>query len=224
MKLSNKILIGFLGFIFLYLTAAFAELRLNGVPNVIDDTNSIAETVELTAISHLIIKDVNKNVQVIGSDRPRLEVRSFTGDWLAKLKYSVSSDTLTLSDFDEESAKFKITVFVSQAQLKGITVNTANATVNGLQQDQLYVSYKSGSIWLRDCELTKLEIDLTQSYFDVSGTTLDTLSAQLDKSRVNILSPVGLVHGSMKNSSSLSVIDIEEIQLKKDKSSRFTSY
>jgi hypothetical protein len=69
-----------------------------------------------------------------------------------------------------------------------------------------------------------LEIDLTQSYFDVSGTTLDTLSAQLDKSRVNILSPVGLVHGSMKNSSSLSVIDIEEIQLKKDKSSRFTSY
>ncbi len=224
MKLSNKILIGFLGFIFLYLTAAFAELRLNGVPSVIDDTNSIAETVELTAISHLIIKDVEKNVQVIESDRPRLEVRSFTGNWLAKLKYSVSGDTLTLSDFHEENAKVKIAVFVPQSQLKGITINTANATVNGLQQNRLYLSQKSASLWVTDSQLTKMEVDLDQSYLDVSGTTLDTLSAQIERSRVNILSPVGILQGSMKNSASLSLSDIGEIHLKKDKSSRLLSY
>lgn len=224
MKLSNKILIGFFGFIFIYLTAAFAELRLNGVPNVIDDTNSIAETVELTAISYLIIKNVDKNVLVLGSDRPRLEVRSFTGDWLAKLKHSVSGDTLTLSDFHEENAKVKITVFVPQAQLKGITVNTANATVNGLQQDRLHLSQKSASLWVTDSQLTKMEVDLDQSFLDVSGTTLDTLSVQVERSRLNILSPVGILQGSMKNNAYLTLSDIEEIQLKKDKSSRLLSY
>lgn len=224
MKLSNKILIGFFGFIFIYLTAAFAELRLNGVPNVIDDTNSIAETVELTAISYLIIKNVDKNVLVLGSDRPRLEVRSFTGDWLAKLKHSVSGDTLTLSDFHEENAKVKIAVFVPQAQLKGITVNTASATVNGLQQDRLHLSQKSASLWVTDSQLTKMEVDLDQSFLDVSGTTLDTLSVQVERSRLNILSPVGFLQGSMKNNAYLTLSDIEEIQLKKDKSSRLLSY
>jgi len=224
MKLSNKILIGFFGFIFIYLTAAFAELRLNGVPNVIDDTNSIAETVELTAISYLIIKNVDKNVLVLGSDRPRLEVRSFTGDWLAKLKHSVSGDTLTLSDFHEENAKVKIAVFVPQAQLKGITVNTASATVNGLQQDRLHLSQKSASLWVTDSQLTKMEVDLDQSFLDVSGTTLDTLSVQVERSRLNILSPVGILQGSMKNNAYLTLSDIEEIQLKKDKSSRLLSY
>ncbi|MBX2970406.1 MAG: DUF4097 family beta strand repeat protein [Cyclobacteriaceae bacterium] len=224
MKLSNKILIGFFGFIFIYLTAAFAELRLNGIPNFINDTNSMAETVDLEAVSYLIIKDVDKNVQVIGSDRPRLEVRSFSGDWLAKLTYSVSGDTLTLSNLHAANTNIRVSVFVPKAQLKEVAVNTASATVKGLQQNRLHLSQKSGSIWLRDCQLTKMEIELEQSYLEVSGTVLDTLSAQLDKSQVNILSPVGILQGSLKNSASMRLNDLEEIQIKKDKSSRLLLY
>lgn len=224
MKLSNKILIGFLGFIFLYLTAAFAELRLNGIPNVINDTNSIAETVDLAAISYLNIKDVDKTVHVIVSDLPRLEVRSFSGDWLTKLKFSVSGDTLTLSDFHAEDTKVKISVFVPKTHLNGITIQTGTAIVNGLKQDLLHLSQKSGSIWITDSQLIKMDVNLDQSYLEVSGTTLDTLSAQIERSRVNILSPVGILQGSMKNSASLNLSDVEEIQVKKDKSSRLLMY
>lgn len=224
MKLSNKILIGFLGFIFLYLTAAFAELRLNGTPNVIDDTNSLAETVDLPGISYLVVKDFDKNIQVIGSDRTRLEVRSFSGDWLKELMYSVSGDTLTLSGFHSEDAKIKISVFVSGASLKGITLNSATATVEGLQQGRLHLSQKSGSIWMTDSQLAIMEVDLLQSRLDISGTVLDTLSAQLETSQVNISSPVGRLQGSMKNSASLHLNDIGEIQVKKDKSSRLSLF
>src|SRR5688572_19543448 len=113
MKLSNKILIGFFGFIFIYLTAAFTEVRLKGTPNVIDDTNSIAETVDIPGIAYLILNDIDKNVNVIASDRAQLEVRSFSGDLLTKLKYKISDDTLTLSGLQSKGIKtIKISVFV----------------------------------------------------------------------------------------------------------------
>ena len=86
MKLSNKILVGFFGFLFLYLTAAFTEIRLNGTPNVINDSNSKIETVDLSGIRYIVVGDVDKNINITGSDRSQLEVRSFSGDLLKHLK------------------------------------------------------------------------------------------------------------------------------------------
>lgn len=228
MKLSNKILLGFLGFIFIYLTAAFTELRVNGTPNVIDDKNSKAETVDLSGITHIILKDFDRrNVHVIGSDTSRLEVRSFSGDWLKKLTYTVSGDTLTLSGFQSEDAKIKISVFVSKTSLKGVSVNKAVAIVEGLQQDFLRLSQKSGSIWMTGNQIAAIAVDLDQSFLDISGTIVDTLSVQIDRSQINISdsSPVGLLQGSMHTNSTLHLNNnIGEIQLKKDKSSRVSLY
>ena len=226
MKLSNKILLGFFGLVFLYLTAAFAEIRLSGIPNIVNDKNSIAETVDISGVAYLIIKDLDNNVKVIGSDRTRLEVRSLSGDLLKKLKYEMSGDTLTLSGLQsEELGPIRISLFVPETSLKGIAVNSAAATIEGMEQELLYISLKSGRISVSGNKISNIQMDLSnRSFLEINTTDLDTLSATIEGSEVLINSPVGLVQGSMKNNSSLRLGDIQEIQLKKDESSRLNSY
>jgi hypothetical protein len=226
MKLSNKILLGFFGFIFLYLTAVFAEIRWSGTSNTIDDSNSIAETVDLSGISYLIVTNLEKEVSVIGSDRPRLELRSSSGNWLAKLKYKVSGDTLMLSGLQsEETRTLRISVFVPKTSFKGITVNENMVIVEALQQDFLQLSQNAGRVWMSGSIIGRIQMDLSnKAYLDISGTKLDTLSAEIEGSEVRMSSPVGLVQGSLKNKAFLQVSHIQEIQLKKDESSRLNIY
>jgi hypothetical protein len=222
MKLSNKILIGFFGSIFLYLTAVFAEFRLTGMPNIINDKNSIAEAVDVSGIAYVILNDVKKDVKVIGSDRSRLEVRSLTGDVLKKLKYAVSGDTLTLSGFQSENPNtIIISVFVTQTGFRGITVKSSVAIIEKLEQAFLHLSQNSGRIHMSDNKIGKIQMDLSnRSFLDISSTKLDTLSANIEGSDVHIYSPIGIVQGSMKKASFLNLDDIQEIRLKIDESSR----
>ena len=226
MKLSNKVLIGFFGFIFLYLTATFAEIRLSGTPNIINDKNSIAETVDLSGIAYIILNHLNKDIKIIASDHPRLEVRSLTGNVLKKLTYAVSGDTLTLSNFQsEETRTITISVFVSQTSFNGITVNSSVANIEKLEQTFFHISQRSGRIWMSDNKISKLQMDLSnRAFLEISNTNVDTLSAKIEGSEVHISSPVGLVLGSMKDKSSLRLGEIQEIQLKKDKSSNLNMY
>lgn len=226
MKLSNKILLGFFGFAFIYLTAVFAEVRLRGIPNIINDNNSIAETVEMSGVSYLVLQDVDKQVNVVGSDRARLEVRSISGDLLQKLNYEVSGDTLTLSKLkSEELRTFKITFFVPKAHLKAISVNTAEAIVKGLDQELLIVSQNAGRIRMSENKIGTIQLDVSdKSYLDMSAKGLDTLQARIDNSNVHIAAPIRVLRGSMKNKSFLRAGDIDEIQFVKDDSSRLSLY
>jgi hypothetical protein len=221
MKLSDKILFGFLGFIFLYLTASFAELRINGTPNVIDDKNSVAETVAIPGVQYLVVTGVGNSINVTGADRSVLEVRSFTGDFLGKVKYKVSGDTLTISGIlSEATERVKISVILPKTSLKGIAVDGSVLRIEGLQSAHLSISQNSGSIRMTGSTIGKTELNLNKGYFEISETRLDTVSATLERSQVNIFSLVGLLKGSMKNESAVRVNDVQEIQLKKDESSR----
>lgn len=226
MKLSNKILFSFFGFAFIYLTAVFAEVRLRGIPNIINDHNSIAETVDMSGVSYLILQNLDKQVNVVGSDRAQLEVRSISGDLLQKLNYSVSGDTLTLSKLKSEEVRtFKITLFVPNAHLKGIRVNAAEAIVKGLEQKLFIVSQRAGRTWMSDNEIATIQLDVSdRSYVDISAEGLDTLVAKIDNSNVHVAAPIRLLRGSMKNKSFLRASDIDEIQFSKDDSSRLNLY
>ena len=113
MKLSNKILIGFFGFLFLYLTAVFAEIRLSGTPYIVDDSNSVGETVETGTVNFVVLRNLDESINIVTSDKPQLEVRSLSGDALEAVKYKISGDTLTLYDLQSDDIKpVRITVFV----------------------------------------------------------------------------------------------------------------
>ena len=221
MKLSNKILIGFLGVIFLYLTAAFAEVRLRGTPNIINDKNSTAETVDISGVRYLVVNGVDKQIHVTGSDRATLEVRSFNGDFLAKVKYKVSGDTLTISGIlSEATERVKISVLVPKTTLSGISNDGSVLIISELESELLNISQNAGTIWMSYCKIGKIELNAEAANIDISGTKLDTLSANIAASSVSIYSPVGLLQGTIKSNSFLRVTDAEEIQLKKDESSR----
>lgn len=225
MKLSNKILLGFLGFIFLYLSAAFTEIRLTGSPNIINDENSIAERIDLSPITYLVLNGVDKDVNVIGSDQSSLEVRSINGDVLKKVKYAVSGDTLTLSGIDaDDSRNFRITVYVPVTSFKTIHANNSRATIRGLNTPLLNIYQNKGNISLSDCSITKLELDLNAAHLIISEATVETMFVEIEASTVNIHSPLVLLQGSLKNQSLLLIEDAQEIQLKKDEKSRLNLY
>jgi hypothetical protein len=225
MKLSNKILLGFFGFIFIYLTAAFVEVRMTGTLNVIDDKNSVAETADIHGIAYLIINDLDISVNVIGSDRAQLEVRSLSGDVLKKLKYQLSGDTLRLWGVGSEiDGPVRISVFVP-GSLKEITVNTSHVIVRNLQQQQLRIAQNSGRLTMSDSRISKMEMDLSnQSYLGVFTTNVDTLSASIVRSQVKFDSSVGLLRGSMKENSILQLNGLREILLTKDETSVVNLY
>lgn len=228
MKLSNKILVGFLGSIFVYLTAAFAEVRFRGTPNFLNSKNSVAETVDLTSvISHLVIQDMDsRHIKVAGSNRAQLEVRSFKGEVLKQLRYTISGDTLTLHNFEEgDGKKVQITVFVPESTLKTITVNSATAILEGLQQQRLHVAVNGGRVWMSGNLIQTLQTDLSnKSFMEIEGSNLDTLSANIESSQLQVPSNVALVRGSIKDNSLVRFTDIQEIQLKKDASSNLQVY
>jgi hypothetical protein len=221
MKFSNKILLGFLGLIFLYLTAAFAELRMTGIPNIYDDKNSTAERVDFSAVRYLVVSNVDKQIHVTGSDRSAIEVRSLSGDFLSKVKYKVTGDTLTISGIESEATeRVKISVIIPKTGLRGIAVNGSVLIVNGLEPESLSISQRAGSVWMSDCRVGKIELDIDHGYTDISRTTLDTLAATIERSQVNVFCSVSLVQGSIRNGAFLRVNNADEIQLKKDDSSR----
>ena len=226
MKISNKILIGFFGLVFIYLTAVFAEVRLRGTSSAIDDSNSIAETADISGVAYLVLEDLSKTINVIASDQPRLEVRSFSGDLLQTLKFTMAGDTLTLSQGPSDDDKpVKVSVFVPKAGLKGMTVRGAVAVVEGLQQEAFQISQHDGRIWMSDNSIGNIRLEASgRSYLEMSESVLDTLSATIEESEVLIFSPVQLLKGSMRNASILRLMNVDEIQFKKDESSRLNLY
>ena len=226
MKLSNKILIGFFALVFIYLTAVFAEIRLRGTSVAMDDSNSIAETVDISGVAYLVLHDLDNTINVVGSDQPRVEVRSSSGDLLRTLKYTISGDTLKLSQGPpDDSKRVKISVFVPKSSLKGMTVDAATAVVEGLQLKHLDVSQHRGRVWIYGSSLGNIRLELSGlSYLQIYDTGMDTLSATIEQSEVYIASPVRLLKGSLKNAAFLRVMGVDEIQFKKDESSRLHLY
>ena len=223
MKLSNKILIGFFGFVFIYMIAAFTEIRFKGDPNRIDEFNGVMETAGIAGVNYLVLPDLDHRIMIMGSDDPRIEVKSLKGDLLKYLKYNIQNDTLTIKSFDlEERQNLMIYIHVPKNDFVGLTSNNAGISIGELELTDLTIRQTDG--WIRIGENNKLgTLNLSASkgaYFNASGSLIDTLSATLEDSEISISTSLKLVKGSMTNDSYLNINGAEEIQFKKDETSR----
>jgi hypothetical protein len=225
MKLSNKILLGFFGLLFVYLTAAFAEVRLRGTPNFMASNTGIAESIDLTGVRYIVLNRVDQNTKIMPAEKASMEVRSRGGDKLKLLSYQISGDTLHLSGPVDEHGKFKVTLFLPNGQLKGLTVINALVVVEGFEQETLKIRSKVGKVWFVDNSFKTVEMNIIdRSYLEFTAERLDSLSIDIAKSQVTIQSSVNAVKGTMTNQSILKLLDAQVIQFQKDESSTLNMY
>jgi hypothetical protein len=226
MKLSNKILIGFFSFIFLYMIVAFTEMRLKGDLNRFDESNSISESVDIERINYLKIPDIDQRIVVSGSNRPGIEVKSISGNVLQYLKYEMEGDTLSIKSLEllKKEAVY-ISIYVPKNTFKGFTSTNAMVTISELDQETLDISQNDG--WIKmsaSNKISKLNLNVQNSArFNLVNGKVDTLNAFMNTAEVLTNEQIKLVKGSMTNDSYLHLVGTSEIQIKKDESSRLTS-
>lgn len=223
MKLSDKILIGLLGFVFIYMTAAFAEMRIKGDPNSLDESNSKLETMKVVDLGYLIIEDLDHRIKIIGSANSEIQVRSLTGDLLNKLKYELTNDTLKILELTlEGDPRVGISIHVPNQSLRGIMSNGNSLVFEDLNVDSVSLIQRSGwTTFQKNNEFDKLSIDISEKgYLNLYSAELKTLDIKIDSSDVGVYSPIDLLKGSMQNDSYLRVRGSKEILFKRDSTSR----
>jgi hypothetical protein len=222
MKLSNKILIGFLAVLFLYLNAAFIEIRLRGTNTSFDEDNSIAETVNINGVTSLVLEDLQRTIRIFPSDTSRLEVRSTSGNLMKQLSYSITGETLTLKSIDvNENVPVNISLYVPESSLKTLSVKGAEVRVKGLKLDVFEINQNEGWITLEGRgDIGLLNLKSTNGYISISDTKLDTLVTNLDNTELILSAPLKLLKGSASNNSSAHFTEVEVLEFRKDKSSR----
>ncbi len=223
MKLSNKVLIGFFGFILVYMLAAFTEVRLKGDFNRFDASRAKMESVEIDAVSHLVLSDVKQRIIVNTSDKPRIELSSTSGTLLSKLNYQITGDTLVVKELPmEKHEQVKFVIYVPQSGLNGIDVDGAGVKIRNLNQSALSITQSAGTVNIEgNNRLKNLKLTATNdARFDATGFDIDELSVQIDNSVVKVWAVVNRLEGRMNNNSHLVVQSPNDIQLKRDNTSR----
>ncbi|MEP5611789.1 MAG: DUF2807 domain-containing protein [Cyclobacteriaceae bacterium] len=221
MNISTKILMGFFGSAFVYMSAVFIEIRLTGEDVDIHGEDAKVESVPIDNIKYVIIADLGQRIYLKSSDKPGLEFRSASGDLASRLVYEINGDTLNLRELNlEENTKLDITLLVPQ-ELVGIEVNEAAVYLSDLKQPRLSIIQTGGrTVFNQGVKIGKLDITATESAeFDAFGGDIDTVALDLDNSDVELRTNVGRLEGSMKNRSYLYIEDINDISFKKDENS-----
>ena len=219
MKLSDKIIIGFFGFIFLYMIAAFTELRFKGENTSFDTATALIETLPISNIRYLRISDFGRNIVISSSTNPRIEVRSKTGELLQELEYEILEDTINITGFRiENTPRYNIHVFVPLTGFAGIEIQNSVVTISDLTMPRISIKQIKGNITLYDkIHVGKLIIDSEEnSTCSISNVHIDTLSARLNSSNLFIYSQIPRMEGSLENSSRLLHYGPGEIEFTKD--------
>lgn len=223
MQLSNKILIGLFGFLFLYMIVAFTEMRFKGDLNQFNRSNSISETVDIPSVNYIKLPDLNQHITILGADTTKIDIRSVAGDVLQYLNYDIIGDTLVIKSIELESKKAAhLYIYVSKSSFRGLSSSNSGVNIGNLQLKTLDIHQDDGWIRMSDSNIIG-RLNLTAqnyAYFSFLKGEIDTLNTIIHGSEVSIPQPMKLVKGSMTNGSYLHLQGTSEIQFKKDKGSR----
>lgn len=224
MKLSNKIIAGFFGFILFYTFMVFAEIRIMGQSKVFEDDDSITETYPLEGLKYIIIqKDLNKRIAISSSSSPRIELKSLSGNFLPKMKYQLNNDTLFILAFDLEDNEehFHFNIFVPKNGFKGLSTTESFISFTEIKQKSLFITQSGGQINMdNNISLEKLSIVSNENaMLDFRDGQADTVSLLVDDSEVRLYAKIHRLEGTLINDAAIYSSDISDIALKKDKGS-----
>ncbi|MFK7951973.1 MAG: hypothetical protein AB8B73_03940 [Ekhidna sp.] len=220
--MSNKILIIFFGTILTYTLMAFAEIRISGESRILNEKNSIAETISLDGIKYVVFDDrLNQWIHLSGSNKPRIEMKSKSGDMMSKLKYELKGDTLYINEMNDEENHFDLSIFVPRDGFSGFTSSSAYVELSDIKQPGLSINQVNGRVDLEeDVDIGRLILNSnSDATLEMTASRVDTLSIQVDDSSLRLYGKIRRLEGTLENSSSVYASDVDEMMLKKDKGS-----
>ncbi len=223
MKLSDKILLGFFGSIFLYMTMAFIEVRVRGDYNRISLDNAKAEEVKINGPVYIVSSGLGKRISLKSDKNSRIEVLSLSGDLLEDLDYIEKGDSLILNSFDiPNDANCRLNIYVDGDRLKFVSADESNITFSDLKFDSLKIELTGGRIGLDDgFEARYMAIIAKQeAQLYANDVSLFDVNLDVDDSEVQLRSSINLLKGSIVNGSRLIVKSVNQFDLKKDDSSK----
>jgi len=230
MKFSNRLLIGFVGFVLIYMIVAFTELRLKGDNENLLSENTISETMPLGNYKYLIISDLNRMISVRSSRTPGVEIKSMKGGLLSSLKYRIAGDTLALTGLEAEGIRYEVCIFVPETGFNQIEIQNTNITLENLNLSEITVRQINANVSLApDVDISKIFIKASEnSNFTTREAQIDTISVNLQSSYAYLYFREALkadnkqvyrIEGSLTNSSRLIMYGSGEIYIKKDATS-----
>lgn len=225
MKTSKIIFISLLSTIALIILAALADLRISGHRN----NGSQADfKINKHVVQPFKVLSINnsRNVTIVQNDSTFIEVTYLKDSVVPDIHYTISEDTLILSDFEKQnhrnvSIRINTTDSLVRMSLKNTDISMAN-----FRAGKIYVEMDKSSIWLdqekgEQTAYQTLEIVAkNHSRINSNEFKVDTLGIVLQKSEANLEIMAGKINGNLSDSSKIYVRQPEEISLKKDATSR----
>lgn len=228
MKLSNKVLIGFFGLLMVYMIAAFTEIRFKGDLNRLTEGQGSMERAMIPDVSYLDVKDLGRRtITIQASDSNYIELRSISGTALSKLSFEMVNDTLLIHDFTPDKGDHShIIIHLKNGLLKQLYVEGTTVIMKDFKQQKLGLNYVGGRMRLTGTNrIDSLSIHAT-SDADVQTSSIahDVVTIDSDSSMVHLYTNIGRVEGVIRNASSLSINDTDDVQLTKDETSNWRMF
>lgn len=222
MKQSNKIFFGLVGLIFIYMTAAFIEVRLSGESRDLDEGDVKIENIRLDNITSLDISGVGRSVRIGSSAEPQIEIKSRTGDLADSLRYTIQGEKLELTGFDvANNTNYELTVYLPSNSPKSFTFKQSLIIMNDVNIPYASITQEGGRLLMQEnVSIDSINLVARQdAILNAWGLEVESISFDMDSSDVNIRSQVKRLGGKLNNKSRLVLSGPGDINIQKDETS-----
>jgi hypothetical protein len=224
MKTSNKILLGLLTTIFLFITAVFIDIRVFGVHR--SERNMIKKThnIDLGNYKYLKTKNIN-SLEIRPSANNHLNFIAYNDTVEFAIDYRIENDTLFLIGKKSPQYYTHYSLY-TQSEIKSILALDSKIELKGLKQDEIFIKIDGGEAYcwgkdsLRLSIFKKCNISQVNSRLNLHNVKIDTLKIDMVKSRAEFVKNIPVLNATMNDKSNLQLRKVSEAKFTSDKSSR----
>ena len=225
MKTSKIIFISLLSTIAVLILATVIDIRIHGRRD--DGRQSDFKVNKRMLPVFKALKVYNStNVTLVQNDSSYIEV-SYLKDSIAPVvNYTVTDDTLIMSDFEKTNHRNVSVTIHATDSLRSIQLKKSNISVERIGLGKLFFTLDESELWLNQDTLVKSVsqvLDIVaknHSRINSSEFRIDSLRLVLQNSEANLEMKVNKISGMLSDSSKINVRQPREISLKKDETSK----
>ncbi|MEO5978066.1 MAG: hypothetical protein ABIS36_00085 [Chryseolinea sp.] len=229
MKTSNIILTSLFGSITFFFLAGFTDLRINGTRSGDQQTGASIEkefsSTRLSPVKYVVINEAT-NLIIKSGSQTELVVKIGTEDKDPILQHHLSGDTLFIDKiaFGDNGITLTAELKLNPENLNWIKASHSAFSISNMRIDGLMVDLYSSRLSVNSNQNIKsgrLKINAANSSdFNTSNIEFDSVNVTLDHSAAFMDGAIHDVNAELRNESSLSVPQADNITSHKDKSSR----